>query len=75
MIDVIPKTMHQDLVKDITKNINKIAIIIDECTSIAKDCCPAVYIRSVLNSSSVKIFFEIWLNFGVKMLIPFVIDF
>ena len=63
MIDLIPKTMRQDLVKDIAKNINKIAIIIEECTSIAKDRCPAVYIRSVLNSSPVNIFLnmvELW---------------
>ena len=48
--------MHQDLVKDITKNNYKIAIIIDESTSVAKDCCLAVYITSVLNSSPVNIF-------------------
>ena len=59
MIDTITTTMRQDLVNEITKNIKKIAIIIDEATSNAKDSCLVVYIRSNINGSAVNIFLSI----------------
>ena len=45
MIDIIATTMRKDLVAEITKNNKKIAIIIDEATSNAKDSCLVVYVR------------------------------
>ena len=56
MIDTIATTMRQDIVNEITKNNKKIAIIIDEATSNAKDSCLVVYIRSNINGSAVNIF-------------------
>ena len=55
MIDTIATTMRQDLVNEITKNNKKIAIIIDEATSTAKDSCLVVYIGSNINGSAVSI--------------------
>ena len=56
MIDTITATMRQDLVNETTKNNKKIAIIIHEATSNAKDSCLAVYIRSNINGYAVNIF-------------------
>ena len=48
MIDIIA-TMRKKIIKEITKNNKKIAIIIDEATSNAKDSCLVVYVRSIIN--------------------------
>ena len=51
--------MRKKLIKEITKNNKKIAIIIDEATSNAKDSCLVVYVRSIINGLAVDIFLSI----------------
>ena len=59
MIEIISTTMHEDLIKEVTKNNHKISIIIDESTSVSKYSCLIVYIRSIIISSPVNIFLSI----------------
>ena len=59
MIVIIATTMRKDVVREITKNIKKFAIIIDEAASNTKDSCLVVYARSIINGFAVNIFLSI----------------